>query len=111
MTNGYVPVAVGVPLIIVVDAVEVPRVRPVGSVPDATVHAKGPVAVPVATIVTVYGTVTVPFGNVGGIMLSVDDGLVNEKVTVQVAFPVKLPPQLVEVAIVYPEAVVVAVTA
>jgi hypothetical protein len=48
MTNGYVPVAVGVPPIEVVEAVDVPRTKPVGSVPEATVHVNGPIAVPVA---------------------------------------------------------------
>jgi len=51
MAKGYVPVAVGVPLISVVDAVEVPRVRPVGRVPEAMIHVNGPIAVPVAVSV------------------------------------------------------------
>jgi hypothetical protein len=68
MTNGYVPVAVGVPLISVVDAVDVPRAKPIGKVPEATVQVKEPVAVPVAVKASEYGTVVVPFGSDAGVM-------------------------------------------
>jgi hypothetical protein len=70
-TKGYVPVAVGVPEIEVVEAVDVPMESPVGSVPEATDHVNGPTAVPVAFSVTAYETVVVPFGSDVGVMTSV----------------------------------------
>jgi hypothetical protein len=63
MTNEYVPVAIGVPEIEVVEVEDIARTRPAGSVPEATDHVKGPVALPVAESVTAYGTVVVPFGS------------------------------------------------
>jgi hypothetical protein len=72
-TKGYVPVAVGVPEIEVVEAVDVPRTKPVGRVPEATVQTNGPCAVPVAVRVCAYGTVVVPFGSDVGVMARVVD--------------------------------------
>ena len=72
MTKGNVPVATGVPETEVVASVEVPSVRPIGSVPEAMDHANGPVAVPVAISDVIYGTVVVPFGSDAGRMASVE---------------------------------------
>jgi hypothetical protein len=70
-TKGYVPVAVGVPEIEVVEAVDVPRVSPVGRVPEATDQVNGPTAVPVAFKATAYGKPVVPFGSDVGRMARV----------------------------------------
>jgi hypothetical protein len=72
-TKAKVPEAVGVPEMVAVDepAVAV-RFSPVGSVPEATLHVKGPVAVPVAFRDAAYGTVVVPLGSESGRMLMVE---------------------------------------
>src|SRR5579862_5953876 len=66
MTNGYVPVAVGVPEIVIVLPVDVASAKPRGKAPLATDQMNGPVALPVTVSVAPYGTVVVPFGSVAG---------------------------------------------
>ena len=112
MTNGYVPVAVGVPVIdiAVVDAVELPSAKPVGKVPDATDHVNGPTAVPVAVSVCAYGSVMVPSGNVPGAIASVALGVVSENVTMHVVLVANVPLHPTELVTSYPAEVVVAMT-
>ncbi len=109
ITKGYVPVAVGVPPIEMVEAVDVPRTKPVGSVPEATVHVNGHRRTGRGQGLRVRNGY-VPPGNDAGRMASV--GAISVNVTVHVVLAPKLPPHPeAEVATVYPIEVVVAVTA
>jgi hypothetical protein len=96
MENGKVPVAVGVPMMLVVATEDEESPSPGGSDPDRTSHVYGEESPPDTTsVVVAYWTVVVPFGSEAGVKVSVSP-------------PPQLPPQVVVATVIVDVAVLLA---